>query len=30
MICKWKGVDIHIMNKWAINRVSEQIKEHIS
>ena len=30
MICKWKGVDIHIMNKWAINRVSEQIMENIA
>ena len=25
MICKWKGVDIPVMNKWAINRISEDL-----
>lgn len=29
-LCKWKGVDVHIMNKWAINRVSEEILRHVT
>jgi len=28
MLTKWQGVDIHIMNKWAINRVSEELLEY--
>lgn len=24
ILCRWKDVDIHIMNKWAINRVSDK------
>ena len=27
--CRWKDVDLHIMNKWAINRVSEQLLGHL-
>lgn len=27
VLSRWKGVDIHIMNKWAINRVSEKFLE---
>ena len=30
MICKWKGVDIHVMNKWAINRISNQLMENVA
>ena len=30
MICRWKGVDIHVMNKWAINRISNQLMEHVA
>ena len=30
MICKWKGVDIHVMNKWAINRISNELMEYTS
>ena len=22
---RWKGMDVHVMNKWAINRVSEEL-----
>lgn len=25
IITRWRGVDIHIMNKWAINRVADKI-----
>ena len=25
MLTKWQGVDLHIMNKWAINRVSDNL-----
>ena len=28
MLTKWQGVDLHIMNKWAINRVSEELLEY--
>ena len=28
MLTKWHGVDIHIMNKWAINRVSDNLLEY--
>jgi len=28
MLTKWAGVDLHIMNKWAINRVSEELLEY--
>lgn len=28
MLTKWQGVDIHIMNKWAINRVSDNLLEY--
>ena len=30
ILCKWKGLDLHVMNKWAINRVSEKLMEHIN
>ena len=25
MLTKWQGIDLHIMNKWAINRVSDNL-----
>lgn len=25
VLVKWKGIDIHIMNKWAVNRISEHL-----
>ena len=30
ILCKWKGLDLHVMNKWAINRVSEELMEHVN
>ena len=27
MLTKWQGVDLHVMNKWAINRVSDNLME---
>tara|TARA_Y100001972_G_C7658055_1_gene331564 strand:+ start:657 stop:1556 length:900 start_codon:yes stop_codon:yes gene_type:complete len=29
MLTKWSGVDLHVMNKWAINRISNGIMEYI-
>lgn len=29
VLTKWKKLDVHVMNKWAINRVSESILEHL-
>jgi len=28
MLTKWQNLDLHIMNKWAINRVSEELLEY--
>jgi len=28
MLTKWQGIDLHIMNKWAINRVSDNLLEY--
>ena len=28
MLTKWQGIDLHIMNKWAINRVSNNLLEY--
>jgi hypothetical protein len=25
MLTKWQGIDLHIMNKWAISRISEEL-----
>ena len=30
MLTKWDGVDIHIMNKWALGRISQGIREYIN
>ena len=29
MLTKWDGVDLHVMNKWAINRISEEMLDHV-
>jgi hypothetical protein len=29
MLTRWRGVDLHVMNKWAINRVSEEMINHV-
>ena len=29
ILARWKGVDLHIMNKWAINRVSDTMIKHL-
>jgi hypothetical protein len=28
ILTKWSGVDLHVMNKWAINRISEDMLSH--
>lgn len=28
VLCKWDKVDLHVMNKWAINRISEGLLEY--
>ena len=28
MLTKWQDIDLHIMNKWAINRVSDNLLEY--
>ena len=28
MLCKWQGIDLHVMNKWALGRVSYQLRNH--
>ena len=30
MLCRWRGLDIHVMNKWAINRVSNKLIEYVN
>jgi len=29
ILTKWSGVDLHVMNKWAINRISEEMLDHV-
>jgi hypothetical protein len=29
MLTKWSNVDLHVMNKWAINRISEELINHV-
>lgn len=29
MLTKWSSVDLHVMNKWAINRISEEMLDHV-
>ena len=29
MMTKWDSMDLHVMNKWAINRVSEELLEYV-
>jgi hypothetical protein len=30
MITKWSGVDLHVMNKWAINRISKELLDYVA
>ena len=30
MLTKWSGVDLHVMNKWAINRISNGLMEYVN
>ena len=30
ILCKWKDLDLHIMNKWAINRALDDLTWHIN
>ena len=30
MLTKWSGVDLHVMNKWAINRISDGLMEYVN
>lgn len=30
MLTKWNGVDLHVMNKWAINRISNSLLQHLN
>ena len=30
VLTKWKNVDLHIMNKWAINRISKEMLKHVT
>lgn len=30
ILSKWKGVDLHVMNKWAINRVSKELLDYVT
>jgi hypothetical protein len=30
MLTRWKGLDLHIMNKWAINRASKELLSYVS
>lgn len=30
MLSKWRDMDIHVMNKWAINRISEELITYVS
>ena len=29
MLTKWQGIDLHVMNKWAINRASDNLLEFV-
>jgi hypothetical protein len=29
VLTKWSGVDLHVMNKWAINRISTELLNHV-
>jgi len=30
ILTKWRGVDVHVMNKWAINRISGAMLKYVS
>jgi hypothetical protein len=29
ILTKWKDMDLHVMNKWAINRVSDKLMDYV-
>lgn len=29
ILTHWSGIDLHVMNKWAINRISEEMLNHV-
>ncbi len=29
ILTKWKDMDLHVMNKWAINRVSDELMDYV-
>ena len=29
MLTKWQKVDLHVMNKWAINRISDKMLDYV-
>jgi hypothetical protein len=29
MLCRWRGLDVHVMNKWAINRISKELLQYV-
>ena len=30
ILTKWSGLDLHVMNKWAINRISDELIEYVA
>ena len=30
ILTRWKNIDIHIMNKWAINRVKDEVLKYVT
>jgi len=30
VLCRWRDLDIHIMNKWAINRIGEEMLNYVT
>ena len=29
ILTKWRDMDLHVMNKWAINRVSDKLMDYV-
>ena len=30
ILSRWRDLDLHVMNKWALNRISDQMLEHLT
>ena len=28
MLCNWQGIDLHVMNKWALGRISNELRHN--